>query len=180
MHCPGTKDGGSMHHLLVALLPLPPCQLACLTSRKKKREAALAHLQYEQECCKHAALGERQQQQAAAVWAKVLANKADKRCCHEAATLAEMALAKEQHCQDALPPLAALSDYIDTLLATLNSLAAESRQRMTTLDSPAAVLADSVMLAKMELAKEQTCHAAVSVLWCQRGGLPPISIVARS
>jgi hypothetical protein len=44
------------------------------------------------------ATAEEQQQQVAAAWAKMLADRADKRRCHEAAALAKAALVKECHC----------------------------------------------------------------------------------
>ncbi len=54
-------------------------RLARRTLRRQQRKAALAHLQYEQDCCSRAALAEEQRQQAAAVQAKALADKADER-----------------------------------------------------------------------------------------------------
>jgi hypothetical protein len=60
-------------------------QLACQTSRQQQPEAALAHLQYKQDCCSHAALAEKQHQQAAAAQAKALADKATKQHRHKVA-----------------------------------------------------------------------------------------------
>jgi hypothetical protein len=47
------------------------------TSRRQQREAALAHLQYKQDCCLCTALAEEQQRQAAAAQAMALADEAD-------------------------------------------------------------------------------------------------------
>jgi hypothetical protein len=67
--------------------------LAQQTLRQQQREAALARLQYKQDCCLRAALAEEQRQQAAAPRVKALANKTDK--WHR-----QDALAAEQHCQE--------------------------------------------------------------------------------
>jgi hypothetical protein len=67
--------------------------------RQQQREAALARLQYEQECCVRAAMVDKQQRQAVATREKALAEEANERRCQEeaarAAASAEMALAKE-------------------------------------------------------------------------------------
>jgi hypothetical protein len=67
--------------------------LAQQTLRQQQRKAALAHLQYKQDCCLHVALTEEQHQQAAASRVKALANKTDKQCRQDA-------LAAKQHCQE--------------------------------------------------------------------------------
>jgi hypothetical protein len=48
------------------------------TSRRQQHEAALAHLRYEQDCCRHAALAKEQRRQVAAVRAKAAIDKATK------------------------------------------------------------------------------------------------------
>jgi hypothetical protein len=65
-------------------------RLARQTLRRQQREAALACLQYKQDCCLCAALAEEQRQQAAAAQEKALADEADRRRRQDA-------LAKEQH-----------------------------------------------------------------------------------
>jgi hypothetical protein len=74
-------------------------QLARQTLRWQQRKAALAHLQYKQDCCLRAALTEKQHWQAATAQVKALANKTTKQCCHEAAAREKM-LANEatKHC----------------------------------------------------------------------------------
>ncbi len=81
-----------------------PCQrlharLACQTLQQLQREAALARLQYKQECCARAAMADERQRQAAARREKALATEANEQCYQEeaacAAALAEMVLAKE-------------------------------------------------------------------------------------
>jgi hypothetical protein len=84
-------------------------RLARQILRRQQRKAALARLQYKQDCCSRTALVEEQRRQAAAVQAKALADKADKRrrqdalatkqrrreLAKRAAATAESALAKE-------------------------------------------------------------------------------------
>jgi hypothetical protein len=75
-------------------------RLSRKTARLQQCEAALARLQYKQECCARAAMADKRQRQAMATREKVLANEADEQRCQEEAActamLAEMALAKEQ------------------------------------------------------------------------------------
>jgi hypothetical protein len=71
---------------------------ARLRSNNNARPLALAHLQYEQDCCLRAALTEKQRRQAAAVQAKALADKATKQRCHGAAAR-EKALANKANKQ---------------------------------------------------------------------------------
>jgi hypothetical protein len=132
-------------------------RLAQLTSRQQQCEAALACLQYEQECCAHGVLAEEQRQQGATAQAKALANKANKRRHHKTATLAKVALAKEQHPQE-LGERYLFAGEFGQLMGTF---AAKFGQLMVTFNSlTVAWLADSVALAdlatltEMALAKE--------------------------
>ncbi len=52
-------------------------RLACQTLRQQQREATLARLQYEQECCMCVAMADKWRQQVAATREKVLANEAN-------------------------------------------------------------------------------------------------------
>jgi colicin import membrane protein len=54
-------------------------RLACQISRQQQREAALARLQHEQECCARALQAEEERKQAAAAQAKAVADEANKR-----------------------------------------------------------------------------------------------------
>jgi hypothetical protein len=74
-------------------------RLAQKTARRQQREAALARLQYEQECCTRVAMADERQRQAAAMQEKALADEVDEQHCQEEAACtaasAEMVLAKE-------------------------------------------------------------------------------------
>jgi hypothetical protein len=64
------------------------------TSRRQQREATLARLRYEQDCCRRAALAEEQRRQAAAARAKAAINEATKQLCRvEDALLSTWAVA---------------------------------------------------------------------------------------
>jgi hypothetical protein len=64
-------------------------QLTCQTLRQQQREAALARLQHEQECCACALQVEEQRKQPAAVQAKAIADKANKQLQQAEATIGE-------------------------------------------------------------------------------------------
>ncbi len=74
-----------------------------MTEWQQQHEAALARLQYKQECCACAALAEEQQQQVAAARAKALAELTER-----AAALVETFLANKQRCLEAAEHTAVL------------------------------------------------------------------------
>ncbi len=77
--------------------------LARQTSRRQQHKAALALLQYKQDCCSRAVLAEEQCRQAAAVRAKALANEADERRRQDA-------LAVEQRCRESAERAVAMAE----------------------------------------------------------------------
>jgi hypothetical protein len=90
--------------------------LARQTLRQQQHEAALARLQYKQNCCLCVALAEKQRQQAAAAQAKALADEATKQCCHKVATW-EKALANKvnkQQRKEWAERAAALAESVST------------------------------------------------------------------
>jgi hypothetical protein len=127
-------------------------RLASQTSQQQQREAALARLQYKQDCCSRAVLAEEQHLQAAAVRAKALADEADERHRQDA-------LAKEQcrheankrRLQDVLANEQCRHE-VAACDAALVELALAEEQRRRELAEHAAVMAENA------LAAEQRCR----------------------
>ncbi len=140
------------------------------TLQQQQLEAALAHLQYEQDCCLRAALVEKQHRQAAAARAKALADKATEQHCHEAAAR-EKALANKankQRRQESAKHAAALAESVSAAEQRCSLFAAPLKMATNlAIEKALAELAKfaaswTAMLAEIALTVEQRSHEAAA------------------
>jgi hypothetical protein len=146
-------------------------QLARQTLRRQQREAALARLRYEQDCCSHAALAEEQCRQAAAAREKALANEADERRWQDALAKEQCHYeANDQRLQDALANKRCCHEADARDAASVELTLAEEQRRRESAERAAAMVENALATEqrRQESAECATATAEIALAAEQR------------